>query len=101
MPSLIKDLEITEVSSVDRGAGLGVEVMLSKRDKGSEMESVAKVLEAKSDAEVIGIIKDKAAAAGRSFIDMASGRNADAFCKSLYAGVHEREQIAKGVRPKA
>ena len=32
MPRLLKDLTITEVSSVDRGAGRGVKVMLYKRD---------------------------------------------------------------------
>lgn len=33
MPNLIKDLKINDVSSVDRGAGRGVKVMLMKRDK--------------------------------------------------------------------
>jgi hypothetical protein len=32
MPRVLKDLHITEVSSVDRGAGEGVKVMLIKRD---------------------------------------------------------------------
>lgn len=33
MPRLLKDLTINEVSSVDRGAGRGVKVMLMKRDE--------------------------------------------------------------------
>jgi hypothetical protein len=32
MPTLLKDLRINEVSSVDRGAGEGVKIMLMKRD---------------------------------------------------------------------
>ena len=33
MPRILKDLKITEVSSVDRGAGEGVRVLLMKRDE--------------------------------------------------------------------
>src|SRR4051812_40013153 len=32
MPRILKDITITEVSSVDRGAGRGVKVLLMKRD---------------------------------------------------------------------
>jgi hypothetical protein len=33
LPRLLKDLQINDVSSVDRGAGVGVKVMLMKRDE--------------------------------------------------------------------
>jgi hypothetical protein len=36
IPTLIRDLKITEVSSVDRGAGVGVRVVLMKRDTQKE-----------------------------------------------------------------
>jgi hypothetical protein len=36
MPRLLKELQIFDVSSVDRGAGEGVKVMLMKRDEGQE-----------------------------------------------------------------
>lgn len=36
MPRILKDITINEVSSVDRGAGRGVKVMLMKRDDDSE-----------------------------------------------------------------
>jgi hypothetical protein len=45
MPRLIKDLQINDVSSVDRGAGHGVRVMLLKRHQGeSKMDVISKAL---------------------------------------------------------
>lgn len=52
MPRLLKDLKITEVSSVDRGAGRGVKVVLMKRDDDSEEERVAAFVNGLIDAAV-------------------------------------------------
>lgn len=40
MPRLLKDLQINDVSSVDRGAGRGVKVLLMKRDDESATDNV-------------------------------------------------------------
>jgi formate-dependent phosphoribosylglycinamide formyltransferase (GAR transformylase) len=46
MPTLIKGLTITDVSSVDRGAGEGVKVMLMKRQsKESDMDTITKAMQ--------------------------------------------------------
>lgn len=38
MPRVLKDIRINEVSSVDRGAGEGVKMLLMKRDKGADVD---------------------------------------------------------------
>jgi hypothetical protein len=40
MPQVLKDLQINDVSSVDRGAGRGVRVLFMKRDHGEEEMSL-------------------------------------------------------------
>lgn len=45
MPKVLKDIRINEVSSVDRGAGEGVKMLLMKRDKGADVADDPKVLE--------------------------------------------------------
>jgi hypothetical protein len=40
IPRILKDLVISEVSSVDRGAGHGVQVVLMKRDETQERQSM-------------------------------------------------------------
>lgn len=52
MPRLLKDLKITEVSSVDRGAGRGVKVVLMKRDDDSEEGRVTAFVNGLIDAAV-------------------------------------------------
>lgn len=46
MPRILKDLVITEVSSVDRGAGEGVKVLLMKRNTSGEIDMTAEELQA-------------------------------------------------------
>ena len=45
MPRLLKDLQINDVSSVDRGAGRGVKVMLMKRDDEPEAPTPDNVID--------------------------------------------------------
>lgn len=61
MPRILKDLQINEVSSVDRGAGLGVKVLLMKRDgaKPGDIEMTKEEL----DAAIAKAAKDGADAA--------------------------------------
>ena len=52
MPRLLKDLQIFDVSSVDRGAGEGVKVLLLKRQRESdEMTQLEKVQKANDEFE--------------------------------------------------
>lgn len=72
MPTVLRNLKILEVSSVDRGAGEGVKIVLMKRDadtaddlkKEIAAKAVAEDLAAKAAAEVRG--------GSGEFIDLAS-----------------------------
>jgi hypothetical protein len=61
LPKLLKDLQINDVSSVDRGAGRGVKVMLMKRDAEAEKR--------KADLQKFNTESDKAKSAA-NVIDM-------------------------------
>jgi hypothetical protein len=61
MPRVLKDLHITEVSSVDRGAGEGVKVMLIKRDGQTDDHPIKKEGDMPTPAELKKAEEDKAA----------------------------------------
>lgn len=59
MAKLIKDLRVHEISSVDRGAGDGVRVLLMKSETGDEMtlEDIAKAVKAAPDDQLPDVIE--------------------------------------------
>src|SRR5512143_1650857 len=59
MPRLLKDLMIDDVSSVDRGAGVGVKVLLMKRDDTADYDK----------REFSQAARDKAADKGQALPD--------------------------------
>lgn len=68
MATVLRNLKILEVSSVDRGAGEGVKIVLMKRDADAD-EDLKKEIAAKAAAEDLAV---KAAAAASESIDLAS-----------------------------
>ena len=60
MPTLLKDLRIDEVSSVDRGAGEGVKIMLMKRASGNAAATPSKTPLSKGDGSMTDEEKRKA-----------------------------------------
>jgi hypothetical protein len=77
MPRLLKDLRIDDVSSVDRGAGRGVRVVLTKRDAGASLYNKPLTFGVQLPAEVEGYLKrefsqaerDSAASSGAALPD--------------------------------
>lgn len=68
MPRVLKDLHINEVSSVDRGAGRGVKVLLMKRDEGSTpTNGESKMTDAELQAAIAKAAADAAATVTATF----------------------------------
>jgi hypothetical protein len=72
MPRILKDLKITEVSSVDRGAGRGVKVLLMKRDTPSTANpGDSEMTDQEIQAAIAKAATDAAATAVAAYADKA------------------------------
>ena len=87
MPRLLKDLQINDVSSVDRGAGEGVRVLLMKRDNTINVKTSA--VDAKSLAEAIK--------SDSNVIDMTGMLRKDAVDFDTAQEVQESREAANGL----
>jgi hypothetical protein len=87
MPRLLKDLEIRDVSSVDRGAGVGVKVMLMKRDTQQENETMQHNLTFED-------IRKAATAGALSRADIGALRDAEVL-KARRDGESEQQTLAR------